>query len=120
MLDASIYSLDLAQRPFKLTLNDSKKEIYAHSIVMATGTRPCIHARAALVRTATFQCAGADSRWLGIPGEEELQGFGVSSCATCDGFLFKGLKAVVIGGGDSAMEVRASASCVCACVRGLC
>jgi thioredoxin reductase len=83
MLDAFIESLDLSQRPFKLTLNHSKKVLFTHSIVMATG---------------------ADSRWLGIPGEAELQGFGVSSCATCDGFLFKGKAAVVVGGGDSAME----------------
>ena len=58
-------SVDLSSRPFKIVTNAST--IYAHSLVVATG---------------------ADSRWLGVPGEEDLKGGGVSSCATCDGFLF--------------------------------
>jgi len=74
-------SVDLSSHPFKIQTNTSL--LLAQSIVIATG---------------------ADSRWLGVPGEEELKGGGVSSCATCDGFLFSGKPVVVIGGGDTAME----------------
>merc|ERR550537_1668834 len=74
-------SVDISKRPFTITTNSSV--LYAHSLVIATG---------------------ADSRWLGVPGEEELKGGGVSSCATCDGFLFSGKPVVVVGGGDTAME----------------
>ena len=47
---------------------------------------------------------GASAKWLGVKGEKELQGYGVSACATCDAFFFKELEVIVIGGGDSAME----------------
>merc|ERR1719424_2021634 len=76
-----VLSVDLSKKPFVITTNASA--ILAHSIVIATG---------------------ADSRWLGVKGEEELKGGGVSSCATCDGFLFSGKPVAVVGGGDTAME----------------
>jgi len=79
----AVMGLDASSRPFRLFLNESKEVVYTHSIVFATG---------------------ADSKWLGIPGEHEYRGHGVSSCATCDGFLFKDQHVVVIGGGDAAME----------------
>jgi len=73
--------LDLRQRPF--TLDVDGESIQTETLIVATG---------------------ATARLLGIPGEIELMGYGVSACATCDGFFFKGKEICVIGGGDSAME----------------
>jgi thioredoxin reductase (NADPH) len=73
---------DLDQRPFKLDFGGGN----------STLTRTLIIA------------SGASARWLGLPNEQKLIGHGVSSCATCDGFFFKGKPITVIGGGDSAME----------------
>jgi thioredoxin reductase len=67
--------------PFTITTNTSTFK--AHTMIIATG---------------------ADSRWLGVKGEHELRGGGVSSCATCDGFLYRDQHVVVVGGGDTAME----------------
>ena len=74
-------SIDVSARPFVIKTNASSFQ--AHTLVLATG---------------------ADSRWLDVPGEEDLKGGGVSSCATCDGFLYSGKPVVVVGGGDTAME----------------
>jgi thioredoxin reductase (NADPH) len=73
---------DLSQRPFTLEL-DHGGIVQTRTLIVATG---------------------ASARWLGLPGEEELIGKGLSSCATCDGFFFRGKKIMVVGGGDSAME----------------
>jgi len=72
---------DLSQRPFKLTIDEEAHE--CRTLIIATG---------------------ASARWLGLPNEQKLIGFGVSSCATCDGAFYKGRKIMVIGGGDTAME----------------
>ena len=76
-----LVSADLTQRPF--TLNFGKENIKARTLIIASG---------------------ASARWLGLPSEQALIGYGVSSCATCDGFFFSGKEVAVIGGGDSAME----------------
>jgi thioredoxin reductase (NADPH) len=76
-----LVSADLTQRPFKL--NFGAKIIESQTLIIASG---------------------ASARWLGLPSEKALIGNGVSSCATCDGFFFKGKPITVIGGGDSAME----------------
>jgi thioredoxin reductase (NADPH) len=77
-----ITSTDLTERPFKLKL-EGGTEIVTDTLIISTG---------------------ASARYLGIPGEQDNIGRGVSTCATCDGFFFRGKKIIVIGGGDSAME----------------
>src|SRR6476660_1167442 len=77
-----VVSADLKVRPFRLQLEDGET-VETHTLIVATG---------------------ASSRWLNLPNEQKLIGHGVSSCATCDGFFFRGRKIMVIGGGDSAME----------------
>ncbi|MFK3959114.1 thioredoxin-disulfide reductase [Guptibacillus hwajinpoensis] len=77
-----VKDIDFSERPFKLK-TDTLGDIMAESVLISTG---------------------ASAKLLGIPGESENMGRGVSTCATCDGFFFRGKKIVVIGGGDSAME----------------
>ncbi|MFO7273377.1 MAG: thioredoxin-disulfide reductase [Bacillota bacterium] len=77
-----VTAVDLSRRPFRITVDDSDV-IEAEAVIIATG---------------------ASAKHLGIPGEEENIGRGVSYCATCDGFFYRGKKVLVVGGGDSAME----------------
>jgi thioredoxin reductase (NADPH) len=79
---ARVTHADLSQRPFRLDL-DHGDLLLARTLIVASG---------------------ASARWLGLPNEHKLIGHGVSSCATCDGFFFRGKKIMVVGGGDSAME----------------
>jgi thioredoxin reductase (NADPH) len=78
----TIVAADLKQRPFRLK-GDSGTEYTADTLIIATG---------------------AKARWLGLPSEEKFQGFGVSACATCDGFFYRGKNVIVVGGGNTAVE----------------
>jgi thioredoxin reductase (NADPH) len=77
-----VTSLDLSQRPFTAQ-TDSGTIWTADAIILATGAR---------------------AKWLGLPSEEKFKGFGVSACATCDGFFYRGQEIVVVGGGNTAVE----------------
>ena len=77
-----VVELDTSRRPFRIVC-DSGRVVEAQCVVLATG---------------------AKAKWLGLPGEEALKGFGVSACATCDGFFFRGKNVAVVGGGNSAVE----------------
>ena len=77
-----IVAIDLARRPFVAT-GDSGDLYTGDTVIIATG---------------------AQARWLGLPSEEVFRGFGVSACATCDGFFFRGKDVVVVGGGNTAVE----------------
>lgn len=78
-----VVKVDFKKKPFKVETHGSHETYESHAVIIATG---------------------ADTVWLGVPGELKLIGRGVSSCAPCDAFFFKGKKVIVVGGGDAAME----------------
>ncbi len=82
VIEDHVSSVDLQNRPFT-AVTESGKTYTADSIIISTG---------------------AQAKWLGLPSETKFQGFGVSACATCDGFFYRGKDVVVIGGGNTAVE----------------
>jgi thioredoxin reductase (NADPH) len=81
IISSDVSHVDFSQRPF--TVSVGQDDYSADSVIISTG---------------------ASARWLGVDGEEGLRGFGVSACATCDGFFFRDKELLIVGGGDTAME----------------
>jgi thioredoxin reductase (NADPH) len=79
----NVEKVDFSERPFRLWAEGEEEPVFASTVVIATG---------------------AQAKWIGLESEERLFGKGVSGCATCDAFFFRGKKVAVVGGGDTAME----------------
>lgn len=86
--------VDFSQQPYKVWI-DEEKLIEADSVII---------------------CTGASAKWLGLPSEERLNGFGVSACAVCDGFFFRGKEVAIVGAGDTAAEEALYLSKLCTTV----
>lgn len=83
ILTGYVSKIDLSARPYVAEINDGEYEIAADTVIIATG---------------------ASAKYLGLPDEQKYNGMGVSACATCDGFFYKGQPVAVVGGGDTACE----------------
>jgi thioredoxin reductase (NADPH) len=83
MCPENVERVDFSERPFRLWQEGEDEPVLANAVIIATG---------------------AKAKWLGLPGEQRLQGKGVSGCATCDAFFYKNKRVAVVGGGDTAME----------------
>lgn len=86
-----VTQVDLSERPFKVTVDESKS-LMADTIIISTG---------------------ASAKWLGIESETKLNGKGVSACAVCDGFFFRGKEVAIVGGGDTACEEASYLANIC-------
>src|SRR5204862_2365128 len=87
-----VTKVDFTGKPPYKVIVDEKQEILAETVIISTG---------------------ASAKWLGLPSEEKLNGYGVSACAVCDGFFFKGKEVAIVGAGDTAAEEALYLSKLC-------